>query len=303
LLTNQCAGNKFCYLLRATCYMIIIDGKKIADKIKDEIVAEILLCNNNDICAPKRPMLAIILVGDRPDSELYVALKEREAKKVGVDTTLYKLPATAPEAELEEMIKFLNNDAATDGILLQLPIPDNFNTDKIIALMNPAKDVDRFHPENLKKLMAGDEEILPPVAQVILEILEDIKYDPAGKSACIVANSEIFGLTLAKILELHGALTKIVSPDDEDLAEQTAKADILVTAVGKPDLITAEFIKKDVVIIDIGISKEDDKVRGDVDSESVKDKAGYLTPVPGGVGPITIAAALKNTVEIWKKKK
>jgi methylenetetrahydrofolate dehydrogenase (NADP+) / methenyltetrahydrofolate cyclohydrolase len=244
----------------------------------------------------------IILVGVRPDSQLYVSLKEREAKKVGVDTTLYKLPENAPEKELEEMIKFLNNDSATDGILLQLPLPDNFNTDKIVSLMDPAKDIDRFHPENLKKLMDGDEEILPPVCQVILEILEDIKYDPAGKSACVVANSEIFGQTLAKILELHGTLTKIVSPDDQYLAEQAVKADILVTAVGQSDLITGEMVKKDAVIIDIGISKEDDKVRGDVNSESVKDVAGYLTPVPGGVGPITIAAALKNTVEIWKKK-
>jgi methylenetetrahydrofolate dehydrogenase (NADP+) / methenyltetrahydrofolate cyclohydrolase len=283
--------------------MIIIDGKKIADKIKDEIVAEILLRNNNNLHAPQRPTLAIILVGERPDSQLYVSLKEKEAKKVGVDTTLYRLPDNAAEKELEEMIKFLNTDKATDGILLQLPLPDNFNTDKIVALMDPAKDVDRFHPDNLKKLMAGDEALMPPVCQVILEILEDIKYDPAGKSACIVANSEIFGLSLAKILELHGALTKIVAPNDEDLAEQTVKADILVTAVGQSDLITAEMVKKDAVIIDIGISKEDDKVRGDVNFESVKEKAGYITPVPGGVGPITIAAALRNTVEIWKMKK
>ncbi len=283
--------------------MRIIDGKKIADKIKDEIVAEILLANKNDIHAPKRPLLAIILVGDRPDSQLYVSLKEKEAKKVGVDTTLYKLSVKAPEKELEETISFLNNDQATDGILLQLPLPDNFNTDKIVALIDPAKDVDHFHPENLKKLMDGDEELLPPVCQVILEILEDIKYDPAGRSACIVANSEIFGLSLAKILELHGALTKIVTPADEDLVEQTVKADILVTAVGQPDLITGEMVKKDAVIIDIGISKEDNKILGDVNAASVKDRAGYLTPVPGGVGPITIAAALKNTVEIWKKNK
>lgn len=283
--------------------MKIIDGKKIADKIKDEIVAEILLCNNNDLCAPHRPMLAIILVGDRPDSKLYVSLKEREAKKVGVDTTLYKFAATTPQAELEETMKFLNSDKDTDGVLLQLPLPDNFETDKVIALMNPAKDVDSFHPENVKRLLAGDENLLPPVGQVILEIFEDIKYDPEGKSACVVANSEIFGETLAKILELHGALTKIAAPDDEDLAEQASKADILITAVGKPDLITEEFVKKNAVIIDIGISKEDDKIRGDVDIESVKDKAGFVTPVPGGVGPITIAAALRNTVEIWKKKR
>jgi methylenetetrahydrofolate dehydrogenase (NADP+) / methenyltetrahydrofolate cyclohydrolase len=281
----------------------IIDGKKIADKIKGEIVAEILLRNHNDICAPKRPMLAIILVGDRPDSSLYVSLKEKEAKKVGVDTTLYKLPAGAAQSELEEMIKFLNSDKAADGILLQLPLPDNFNADRAIALMDPEKDVDCFHPENIKRLMAGEETLLSPVAQVILEVLEEIKYNPEGKSACIVANSEIFGQALARVLELRGALTKIISPDDEDLKEQTAKADILITAVGRPGLITGEFVKKGAVIIDIGISKKDKKVLGDVNFAGVKDKAGYLTPVPGGVGPITIAAALKNTVEIWKKGK
>jgi methylenetetrahydrofolate dehydrogenase (NADP+)/methenyltetrahydrofolate cyclohydrolase len=282
--------------------MKIIDGKKIAEKIKDEIVAEILLCNHNDICAPQRPMLGIILVGERPDSALYVRLKEQEAKKVGVDTTLYKFSAAAPQAELEETIKFLNSDEATDGILLQLPLPEKFNTDKIIALMDPAKDVDGFHPENIKKLMAGEEEILPPVVQAILEILEKIKYNPEGKSACVIVNSEIFGQALAKVLESRGAFTKIATPNDEDLAEQTVKADILVTAVGQPGLITAEFIKKDAVIIDIGISKEDNKVRGDVDFASVKNKAGYLTPVPGGVGPITIAAALSNVLKLYKKK-
>jgi methylenetetrahydrofolate dehydrogenase (NADP+)/methenyltetrahydrofolate cyclohydrolase len=168
--------------------------------------------------------------------------------------------------------------------------------------MDPAKDVDGFHPENIKKLMAGEEEILPPVVQAILEILEKIKYNPEGKSACVIVNSEIFGQALAKVLESRGAFTKIATPNDEDLAEQTVKADILVTAVGQPGLITAEFIKKDAVIIDIGISKEDNKVRGDVDFASVKNKAGYLTPVPGGVGPITIAAALSNVLKLYKKK-
>jgi methylenetetrahydrofolate dehydrogenase (NADP+)/methenyltetrahydrofolate cyclohydrolase len=283
--------------------VIIIDGKKIADKIKDEIVAEILLSNNNNLHAPERPTLAIVLVGNRPDSALYISLKEREAKKVGIDTALYRLPETAAEAELKELVEFLSADAKTDGILLQLPLPDGFNADEIISLMSPEKDVDRFHPENLKQLMAGQEDILPPVCQVILEVLEDIKYDPAGKTACVIANSEIFGQTLAEILKLHGALVKIVLPGDDDLAEQAAKADILITAVGQPDLITAEFVKDGAVIIDIGISKEDDKIRGDVNFESIKGLAGFVTPVPGGVGPITIAAALRNTLEIFKKKK
>jgi methylenetetrahydrofolate dehydrogenase (NADP+) / methenyltetrahydrofolate cyclohydrolase len=284
--------------------VILIDGKKIADRIKDEIVAEILLINHNDLHAIERPHLAIVLAGERPDSSLYVSLKEREAKKVGIDTSLYRFPVGSTQAELEATINFLNADEKVDGILLQLPLPEGFNADKVVALIDPAKDVDRFHPENLKKLLEGDnEQLLPPVAQVILEIFDDIKYDAAGKSACIVVNSEIFGLSLARVLENRGALTKIVSSEDDDLEEQMKKADILVTAVGKPEFITGEYLKKDTVVIDIGISQEENKVLGDINFPSVKDNTGYITPVPGGVGPITIAAALRNTLEIWKNKK
>ncbi|MFA5248597.1 MAG: bifunctional 5,10-methylenetetrahydrofolate dehydrogenase/5,10-methenyltetrahydrofolate cyclohydrolase [Patescibacteria group bacterium] len=285
--------------------MILIDGKKIADRIKDEIVAEILAANNGNIHADARPHLAIVLVGVRPDSELYVSLKEREAKKVGVDTTLYRLPEDAHEAELEEVINFLNNDSGTDAILLQLPLPDHMNADKIIALMNPKKDVDGFHPENLAKInCTGSEIFVPPLGQVVLEILEEAKIDPAGLQAVVIANSDVFGETLGKILQQRGAKVEISSPDDKDLADKISEADILVSAAGVPGLIKGEQIKKNVCIIDVGITKTaDGKIKGDADAESVKDKAGYLTPVPGGVGPITIATALANTVKIWKKNK
>ena len=281
--------------------MRIIDGKKIADRIKDEIVAEILKANNNNIHADDRPHLAIVLVGSRPDSELYVSLKEREAKKVGVDTTLYRLPENASEAELEEVIKFLNGDENIDAILLQLPLPKTMDTDRIVSLMDPLKDVDGFHPDNLKKInCAGSETFVPPLGQVALEILEEVKIDPAGLRAAVVANSDVFGETLAKILQQRGAKAEIISPKDENLAQKTQDADILITAAGIPELIKGEHIKKDACIIDIGITKTaDGKVKGDVDAESVKDKAGYLTPVPGGVGPITIATA----VTIWQKNK
>lgn len=280
----------------------IIDGKKIAEKIKDEIVAEILHCNQGDTFCSKRPNLAIVLVGDRPDSVLYVSLKEREAKRVGVDTHLYKISSAAPETDLAETIKFLNNDETTDGILLQLPLPVGFDADKMIAIMDPAKDVDRFHPANLEK--SSPQDILPPLGQVILEVFEEAGYDPEGKSACVVANSEVLGNSLSKILKDRGVLTKVASPEDDDLAQVASQADILISATGKPGLIKAEHVKDGALIIDIGITKQDDgKVCGDVDFDSVKDKAGFLTPVPGGVGPITIAAALRNTLEIWKKKR
>jgi methylenetetrahydrofolate dehydrogenase (NADP+) / methenyltetrahydrofolate cyclohydrolase len=281
--------------------MKIVDGKRIADRIKDEIVADILHCNAGDAFCSRRPSLAIVLVGERPDSSLYVSLKEREAKKVGVDTSLYRLPADAPEKELEEMIRFLNSDDRIDGILLQLPLPEGFDTDRIVALINPNKDVDRFHPENVKRIEEGS--LLAPLAQVVLEVLDDTKFGIEGKSACIVANSELLGLVLSKTLENRGVLTKVASSQDEDLMEIASRADILITAVGKPGLIKSEHVKDGALIIDIGITKEaDGKVYGDVDADSVSDKAEWLTPVPGGVGPITIAAALKNTLDIWKSK-
>ncbi len=281
--------------------MKIVDGKKIADRIKDEVVAEILHCNGGDAFCSHRPSLAIVLVGERPDSVLYVSLKEREAKKVGVDTSLYRLAADIQEKELEETIRFLNSDDSIDGILLQLPLPEGFDTDRIVALIDPEKDVDRFHPENVKKF--GQDDILPPLAQVVLEVLSDTGFNAEGKSACIVVNSEVLGFTMAKVLEDKGVLTKVVSSQDDDLVDVSSKADILITAVGLPGLIKSEHIKKGALIIDIGITKEaDGKVYGDADAESVKDKAEWLTPVPGGVGPITIAAALKNVLEIWKKK-
>jgi methylenetetrahydrofolate dehydrogenase (NADP+) / methenyltetrahydrofolate cyclohydrolase len=287
-------------MLRVPCYVKIIDGKKIADRIKDEIVAEILARNGGNLHADQRPNLAIILVGDRPDSELYVSLKEKEAKKVGVDTSLYKFSADASEQELEETINFLNSDENVDGILLQLPLPEKFNTDKIVSLIAPEKDIERFHPENLKKL--GEDGVLPPLCQVVLEVAEEANFDLAGKSACVIANSDVLGDSLAKILEKEGALAKVVSSEDDDWQEAAVKADILISAVGQPRLIKADCVKKDALLIDIGITKEGKKVFGDADAESVKNKAGFLTPVPGGVGPITIAAALANTVEIWKRK-
>jgi methylenetetrahydrofolate dehydrogenase (NADP+)/methenyltetrahydrofolate cyclohydrolase len=285
--------------------MILINGKKIADRIKNEIVAEILKANNNNLHADNRPHLAIVLVGSRPDSELYVSLKEREAKKVGVDTTLYRLPENASEADLEEVINFLNNDAEVDAILLQLPLPDHMNADKVVALMKPDKDVDGFHPENLKKInCAGENYFVPPLGQVVLEILAEAKINPSGLKTAIVANSAIFGETLSGILKQQGAEVVVVSSEDSGLAEKTAKADILITAAGIPGLIKAKHIKSGACVIDVGITKmPDGKVKGDADAESLKDKAGYLTPVPGGVGPITIATALANTVKIWQKNK
>jgi methylenetetrahydrofolate dehydrogenase (NADP+)/methenyltetrahydrofolate cyclohydrolase len=282
----------------------IIDGKKLAEKIKDDIVKEILSLNKN-IHNITRPNLAIILIGERPDSELYVSLKEREAKRVGIDTHLYKCPGNISEQEILEMIKCLNEDKTIDAILVQLPLPDEIDTDTIILALDSAKDVDGFHPDNLEKLLSDchSSALMPPVFATVLEMLNDINCKIENKQVCIISNSDIFGKSLAYVLKCCGAKAEMVKADDKKLIEKTSQADILITAIGKPKFIKKDMIKKDAVIIDIGINDVDGKVVGDVDFEDVEDKVGYITPVPGGVGPMTIAMAFKNTVEIYKKRK
>ncbi len=282
----------------------IIDGKKLAEVVKDQIVADIIKINGQSAIPLKRPNLAIILIGERPDSKLYVELKEKEAVKIGIDTHLYKCGQDVSEQEVLEMIECLNKDDAIDAILVQLPLPTGLDTDKIIAAINPAKDVDGFHPANVKKLMASCEHagFMPPLFQVILYILHSLDFSYENKKICVLANWPVFGKSLAHVLKCRGAEAEIVRADDKDLADKTSKADVLITAVGKPRYVKKEMIKKDAIIIDIGITKIDDKVYGDVDFNDVKDKVGYITPVPGGVGPLTIAMAFKNTLELYKKR-
>ena len=276
----------------------IINGKKLAEKIKDNIVKEIAELKG------ERPNLAIILIGGREDSELYVSLKEQQAKKVGIDTHLYKCPENITERKILEMINCLNNDELINAILVQLPLPNGFDTDAIIRAINPNKDVDGFHPVNLKKLFKTCDHsyMMPPVFATVLEILGNINYKIKNKQVCIIANFDIFGKSLAHILKCKGAKTKVVRADDKNLTNEALQADILITAIGKPKFIKKEMVKKNAVIIDIGITKADGKVFGDVDFENVKNEVGFITPVPGGVGPMTIAMAFKNILELYKRK-
>jgi len=276
----------------------IIDGQKLAKKIKNKIVKEITELQG------KRPNLAIILIGAREDSHLYVDLKEKEAKKVGIDTHIYRCRPDTDEAEIFDMVDYLNNDKTIDAILIQLPLPDGFDTDGIIRAIDKNKDVDRFHPHNLEILFktCDHSRVIPPVFEVILEILKNIKCDLKDKKVCLISNSDIFSKSLAKVLECQQAKVDITSFNDSQLAVKTRQADILITAVGQPKFIKKEMIKKEAVIIDIGITKQGGKVLGDVDFEDVKDKAGFITPVPGGVGPMTIAMLFKNTLELYKQR-
>ncbi len=282
----------------------IINGHILADKIKDKIVKDVEKYCQATKTNGQRPNLAIILVGEREDSKLYVKMKEKEAKKVGIDTHLYKFDAQASEKDLIETIKFLNNDPLIDAILVQLPLPDGLNTDKIINTIDPEKDADRFHRENLKFLFSTCEhgKIFPPVFGVILEILKDIKCNLAGKKICIITNSKIFGKSLARVLECLHAKVDVVYSQDKNIKNKSSQADILITAVGKPKFIKKSMVKDDSIIIDVGISQVKGKVCGDVDFEKVKDKVAFITPVPGGVGPITIAVLFKNVMEIYKTR-
>ncbi len=282
----------------------IIDGKKLAEKIKDEIVKEIISLNKN-IYNITRPNLAIVLIGQRPDSELYVRLKESEAKKVGIDTHLYRCAENTSEQEILEMIKCLNEDKVIDAILVQMPMPEGIDADTIIMALDSAKDVDGFHPDNLEKLLSGCDfsGLMSPVLATVLEMLKSINYEIKYKQAVIISNSDIFGKTLAHVLICRGAKAQAVKADDKNLGAKTSQADILITAVGRPRFIKKDMIKEGAVVIDIGITKQNNKAVGDVDFNEVKDKAGYITPVPGGVGPMTIAMAFKNTLEIYKKRR
>lgn len=258
-----------------------IDGKKIAKEVKDIITSAIY-----ELKGP-RPNLAIILVGEREDSKLYVSLKEKEAVSVGIDTHTYRLDEKISEEELLKVIDFLNADVAVDGILIQLPLPSHLDADKVISALDPKKDVDGFHPEH-------PDYIISPVLAAITACLREIKFSGKGKSACVFYNSEVFGLAAQTVLAKDGF--SILPADKSD------EADVLVSALGSPLSVTSAVIKDKAVLIDIGTTKVEERVLGDVDYESVKDKAAYLTPVPGGIGPMTIAFLFKNVFEIFKRR-
>jgi methylenetetrahydrofolate dehydrogenase (NADP+)/methenyltetrahydrofolate cyclohydrolase len=281
--------------------MIIIDGQHIALKIVQKVAREIFEDNKK---TGSRPGLAIILAGNREDSKIYVDIKQETAKEMGIDTHLYEITEQENTKEVIELIEHLNRDEEVDGILVQLPLPKKYDTDKIIATINLDKDVDCFHPDNVKKLDKYKEKkpsILSPVYATVLEMLESIYFNLEGTVSMVVVNSEVFGGGLQKVLEAEGARAEIVFVDDELFKEKIKKADLLVTAVGERNLITADMIKPGAVVIDVGITKEDGKIYGDVDFEEVKEMVSAITPVPGGVGPVVVAKALENTWKLAQK--
>lgn len=273
----------------------IIDGKIVSKLVKDNIKSIIESKKIN-------PSLAVILVGNDPASLTYVRNKTKECLEVGISPKDYHLPEDIPEEKLLELIGNLNKDDDIDGILVQLPLPKHINTNKILNAISPYKDVDGFHPENVGKLMIGTPFVEPCTPKGVIRLLEHYGISVEGKRAVVLGRSNIVGKPMAIMLLHRNATVTICHSKTKDLSEITKQADILVSAIGIPNFVKADMIKKDAVVIDVGINKVEEngksKLVGDVDFENVKEVASYITPVPGGVGPMTRAMLLENTVNL-----
>ncbi len=276
--------------------MEIIDGKFYSNQILEEIAKRVEKMD-------KPPSLAVILVGDDPASHLYVKIKERACKQTGIIFHKYLVENFVSKEEILEMIKFLNNDEEIDGILVQLPLPNREWENEIIQTIDPKKDVDGFHPKTIKNLLKQKSIIAPGLPAGIVYLLKTLPFDLQGKECIILCNSEIFSQPLKFLLEQEGIICDIVFSKDLhkfDLKTELSKYDIVISAVGKPEFIKGYMLKPDAVVIDVGINKKGEKkVVGDVDFNSCKDNTGYITPVPGGVGPMTVAMLMFN---VWKVK-
>ncbi len=281
---------------------IILDGKYLAKKIKEELKKEIEEYTKKGL---RKPALAVILVGNDPASEVYVKNKRESCNYVGINSLFFHLPENTTQEELLELIGKLNGDEDVDGILVQLPLPSHINTAQIIEAINPNKDVDGFHPSNMGKLATGKSDgIIPCTPLGIWIMLKHYKIDILRKDVVIVGASNIVGKPMGLLfLKNEDATITICHRNTKDLKSHTKNAEILIVAVGKPNLITSDMVKDGVVVVDVGINRlENGKLVGDVDFEAVKEKAFAITPVPGGVGPMTVASLLINTVSIYRQK-
>jgi len=276
---------------------MIIDGKKVAQLLRNEIKKEIDLIKSKN---NKIPSLTVILIGDFAPSQIYVKNKEKNAKEVGINSEVIRYPKDVSEQEVLKKIKELNDNEAVSGILVQLPLPPQINKEKIINAIDPTKDVDGFHPTNVGNLSSGYNATVPCTPLGCLLLIKKIESNLSGKHAVIIGRSNLNGKPMAQLLLKENCTVTIVHSKTKDLKTECLKADILVAAVGVPNLVKSDWVKNDSIVIDVGINKVGDKIIGDVEFETVKEKAKAITPVPGGVGPMTIACLLKNTLECFK---
>lgn len=274
----------------------IIDGKGIADRIYEELKEEVITLKD-------KPGLAVVLVGDDPASIVYVRNKERACKRLGLNYKLLKFPQSIGREDLLSSIKTLNEDEMTNGIIVQMPLPKHLDAFDIVSNIDPLKDVDGLHPDNLGRLLSGKPRIIPCTPLGIIELLKRENIDVKGKNAVIVGRSNLVGKPLFHLLLSLDATVTICHSKTSDLKKETSRADILVCAVGAPRLITVDMVKEGAIVIDVGINRVDDKLVGDVDFETVKNVARAITPVPGGVGPMTVAMLMKNVITAYRIQK
>jgi len=276
---------------------VIISGKEISVKIKDQLKEEVSKIKET---YPRLPKLVVILVGDNQASQTYVRNKERGCQYIGIESEILRHDASFSEIELLQEINDLNNDDTVDGILVQLPLPQHINEEKVLDAIVPSKDVDGFHPENVAKLFLGQHSLVPCTPKGMMVLLEEINYDLAGKEVVIVGRSNIVGKPVALLCLQKNATVTIAHSQTKDLKAVCSCADVLIAAIGKPKFFNHEYVKDGAVVLDVGINRdENNKLCGDVDFDDVKDKVSAITPVPGGIGPMTITMLMKNTIEAF----
>lgn len=277
----------------------IIDGKLVSSVIRKQLSKEIACFKNEYNLTPG---LAVIIVGDNPASLVYVRNKKKACAEVGIDSYEIALPADVSECELLERIGILNADPSVHGILVQLPLPKHINEETVINAIDPKKDVDAFHPSNVGRIMIGNYTFLPCTPAGVIDLLNYYNINVAGKKCVVIGRSNIVGKPMAHLLlERNGTVT-VCHSRTADLVAETKKADILVVAIGKPEFLTADMVKPGAVVVDVGINRGvDGKLVGDVEFLGVSEVASYITPVPGGVGPMTITTLLKNTLSAAKQ--
>lgn len=279
--------------------MVLMDGKNLASKIEEDIIKETQELAIKGIV----PSLAVILVGNDSASQTYVSMKAKACKRVGITSILYEMPASTSEQDLLQTIESLNKNNQIDGILVQLPLPQHINSSEILEMISPHKDVDGFHTQNSGKLHCGLRGFVPATPLGVMTLLRHYNIDIKGKDVCIVGASNIVGKPLAALMLNAGATISICHILTKDLSFYTKNADIICVGVGKPNLITKDMVKEGAIVVDIGINRlENGKLTGDVDFENLRKHCSYITPVPGGVGPMTIASLLQNTIASAKSR-
>jgi methylenetetrahydrofolate dehydrogenase (NADP+)/methenyltetrahydrofolate cyclohydrolase len=279
-------------------FMILIDGKKIAAELREELRKEVveLKAKQNKI-----PGLTVILIGDMAPSQIYVRMKEKAANEVGLKSEVIRYPEAVEEKIVLDKIEELNKDESISGILVQLPLPKHIDKQKVIETILPGKDVDGFHPMNVGNLSSGYESSVPCTPLGCYLMIKKIEPNLSGKKAVMIGRSNLNGKPMAQLLLKENCTVTITHSKTKDLKAECLDADIIVAAVGIPELVKADWVKKDAIVIDVGINKTDKGIVGDVAFEEVSKVAKALTPVPGGVGPMTIACLLKNTIECFKR--